>query len=121
MKSNIQIEVTLNDEKMPHEINWIAPDGGINDMQRAKAMLLGFWDGAQKEALCIDLWTTNMMVDEMNDFFFQTLHGMADTYARATKNVELANEMKQYAKDFLKKAADGLEEAQKSQSTPNNN
>jgi hypothetical protein len=47
-----------------------------------------------------------MMVDEMNDFFYQTLFGMADTYHRATKNAELAAEMKEYAKTFLKKATE---------------
>ena len=45
----------------------------------------------------------------MNDFFYQTIYGMADTYLRATRNEELANEMKQYAKSFLKKASDALE------------
>ena len=49
------------------------------------------------------------MVDEMNDFFYQTLFGMADTYQRATKNAELAAELKQFAKDFLTKASDALE------------
>ena len=72
-------------------------------------MLLGLWDGEEKSAMRIDLWTGKMMVDEMNDFFYQTIYGMADTYLRATRNEELANEMKQYAKSFLKKASDALE------------
>ncbi len=94
---------------MPEAIHWTAPDGGVPDWQKAKAVLLGLWDGEEKSALRIDLWTSKMMVDEMNDFFFQTLLGMADTYQRATKNEELANEMKQFAKSFMKKAGDALE------------
>ncbi len=112
MKSNINIEVELAEDKMPESIKWTAPDGGVPDPQQAKAILLGLWDGNEKSALRIDLWTSKMMVDEMNDFFYQTIFGMADTYLRATKNVELSNEMKQFAKDFLKKASDAMEQSE---------
>jgi gliding motility-associated protein GldC len=109
MKSTINIQVELDEEKMPEIIEWNAPDGGVDDLQKAKAILLGLWDGDEKSALRIDLWTKKMMVDEMNDFFYQTLYGMADTYLRATKNAALAEELKAFAKDFLKKAGDALE------------
>ncbi|WP_276132262.1 gliding motility protein GldC [Polluticoccus soli] len=109
MKSTININVELDEEKMPETIEWNAPDGGVDDLQKAKAILLGLWDGDQKSALRIDLWTKKMMVDEMNDFFYQTFFGMADTYLRATKNAELSNELKEFAKSFLKKASDALE------------
>jgi gliding motility-associated protein GldC len=108
-RSNINIQIELDEEKMPETIEWNAPDGGVDGMQEAKAILLGLWDGNEKSALRIDLWTSKMMVDEMNDFFFQTLFGMADTYARATRNGELSQEMKEFAKSFQKKAADALE------------
>jgi gliding motility-associated protein GldC len=106
MKSHINIEINLDEEKMPETIEWTAPGGGVDVAQPAKAILLGLWDGQEKSALRIDLWTRKMMVDEMNDFFYQTLFGMADTYHRATKNAELAAEMKEYAKTFLKKATE---------------
>jgi len=113
MTSEINIQVTLDEDKMPETIQWTAPGGGITDAQKSKAILLGLWNGEEKSAMRIDLWTSKMMVDEMNDFFYQTLCGMADTYVRATKNGELAKEMKDYAKAFLKKASDSLEEADK--------
>lgn len=112
MRSNINIQIELDEDKMPEVIEWNAPDGGVDGMQQAKAFLLGLWDGEEKSALRIDLWTKKMMVDEMNDFFYQTLHGMADTYLRATKNEELSKELKQFAKDFLKKASDALEQSE---------
>jgi gliding motility-associated protein GldC len=108
-QSTINIQVELDEEKMPESIQWNAPDGGVEELQKAKAVLLGLWDGEEKSAMRIDLWTRKMMVDEMNDFFYQTIYGMADTYMRATKNAALANELKQFAKDFLKKASDALE------------
>src|ERR1700754_1883150 len=106
MRSNINIQVELDEDKMPDSIEWTAPDGGMDKPQAAKGLLLGLWDGEEKTALRIDLWTRKMMVDEMNDFFYQTLFGMADTYARATRNEELANELKEFAKAFHKKATD---------------
>ena len=44
-----------------------------------------------------------MMVDEMADFFFQTMMTMADTYGRATKYNEQVEEMKKFAHDFYEK------------------
>ena len=108
-KSQINIQVELDEEKMPEKIEWNAPDGGVEGWQDTKGILLGLWDGQEKTALRIDLWVNKMMVDEMNDFFYQTLFGMADTYARATRNTELANELKEFAKDFHKKAIAALE------------
>lgn len=101
--SNISIEIDLDDQKVPQLIQWTASDSTADMMQPAKSMMLAFWDGADKAALRIDLWTKDMMVDEMADFYYQTLMGMADTYLRATQQQELVNDMKQFARDFYKK------------------
>ncbi|HJU46158.1 MAG TPA: hypothetical protein VJ647_05195 [Chitinophagaceae bacterium] len=98
-QSTITIDVALDPNKVPRHINWKAGEKS-ND---AKAMMLAFWDGTDKTALRIDLWTKEMMVDEMADFFYQTMMTMADTYQRATKQEELVNDMKKFAKDFYKK------------------
>jgi hypothetical protein len=37
----------------------------------------------------IDLWTPRLTVDDMNDFVYQTLLSLADTYRRATGNDDL--------------------------------
>jgi gliding motility-associated protein GldC len=109
-KSRIYIDVELDEDKMPESIEWSAPDGGIENNQKAKAFLLGVWDGEEKSALRIDLWTKKMMMDEMNDFFFQTFFGMADTFTRATNNQELGKEIKEFAKKFHKQVNDTLGE-----------
>lgn len=108
--SDINFQITLDEEKMPETIRWQAPDGGVEGWQEAKGLLLGIWDGQEKSALRIDLWTKKMMVDEMADFFYQSMMGMADTYSRATRNTSLTNEMKVFAKMFHKKAIDALNE-----------
>jgi gliding motility-associated protein GldC len=102
-KSTIKIEIELDDAKVPQQINWEASDSSADMMQAAKSMMVAFWDGADKSALRIDLWTKDMMVDEMADFYYQTMMGMADTYLRATQQKELVDDMKNFAKDFYKK------------------
>ena len=102
-KSTITVDVHLDEDKVPEQINWTATDSTADMMQQAKAMMLAFWDGADKSALRIDLWTKTMMVDEMADFYYQTMMGMADAFERATHNQELVKEMKDFAKEFYNK------------------
>lgn len=101
--STITIDVHLDNDKIPEQIQWKADQSTVEELQRAKAMMIAFWDGADKSALRIDLWTKDMMIDEMADFFYQTMMSMADTYNRATHHEELVNDMKNFAKDFYKK------------------
>ena len=102
-KSTITIDVMTDDNKVPDSISWSATDTTVENAQKAKAMMISFWDGAEKAALRIDLWTKEMMVDEMADFFYQTMMTMADTYGRATKYTEQVEEMKKFAHNFYEK------------------
>ena len=106
IKSTITVDVILDDNKVPQQINWKASDSTADMAQQSKAMMLAFWDGADKAAMRIDLWTKEMMVDEMADFYYQTFMTMADTFNRATKNAALVGDMKNFAKDFYRKFQD---------------
>jgi len=103
VQSSITIDVELDNERVPSNIKWQATESTANVPQQAKAMMLSFWDGADKSALRIDLWTQKMMVDEMADFYYQTIMTMADTFERATKQTELVDDMKKFAKAFYAK------------------
>ena len=72
-KSTITIDVHTDENRIPASIAWSATDTSIENAQQAKAMMISFWDGAEKAALRIDLWTKDMMIDEMADFFYQTM------------------------------------------------
>jgi gliding motility-associated protein GldC len=104
--SSILIEVNTDENKVPETISWHATDSTMESAQKAKAMIISFWDGAEKTALRIDLWTKDMMVDEMADFFYQTMMTMADTYGRATNYKEMVDEMKSFASSFYQKFRD---------------
>lgn len=112
-KQTITINVTLDDDKMTEHIDWTAPGAGtLETPQAAKGLFLSLWDGEQKAAMRIDLWTQRMYIDEMNDFVVQTLFTMGDTYIRATKNKELGEEIKEFAMIFKKKADDLIKASQ---------
>src|ERR687886_280541 len=102
-KSSITIDVELDDNRVPENIQWKATESTVERPQQAKAFMLSFWDGTEKTALRIDLWTQKMMVDEMADFYYQTLITMADTLSRATQQTALAADMKNFAREFYKK------------------
>src|ERR1700748_1917096 len=102
-QSTIKIDVLLDPNRVPEQINWPASDSSAEHIQKAKAMCIAFWDGADKTAMRIDLWTKDMMVDEMADFYYQMLMTMADTFKRATQQQELTDDMKKFAKQFFEK------------------
>ena len=112
-KSTITIDVHTDKDHIPEAISWQASDTTAENAQRAKAMMLSFWDGAEKTALRIDLWTRDMMVDEMADFFYQTMITMANTYGRATNYPEMVDKMKKFAQDFYYKFRDKQMKEQK--------
>ncbi|MBX2816936.1 MAG: gliding motility protein GldC [Saprospiraceae bacterium] len=98
MTSNkIEIEVNLDEKKLPETINWTASGSPTAD---AKAMMLAFFDRDTRDTLRIDLWTKDMQVQEMDRFFYQTLRSMADSYLRSTNNKEIANDMRKFVQHF---------------------
>lgn len=105
-ESDINIKVRLDADKVPQQISWSASGSTAESPQLAKAVFLAFWDAQDKAALRIDLWTKDMMVDEMANFYFQVFTTMADTFQRATKHSELTNDIKEFAKNFHEKFID---------------
>ena len=100
--SKIEINVELDENRVPEKLNWSAQDGGITQ-EEAKAMLLSVWDNNAKETLRIDLWTKDMPVDEMKQFFHQTLVAMSDTFNRATQDEKMTATMKDFCDYFAEK------------------
>lgn len=102
-KKEIKISVELDDKNVPVSINWDADDKASTDDGSCKAFMLSLYEKEQMETLKIDLWTKDFQVNEMDQFTFQTLRGLVDTYYRATQNAELANEMQRFVSYFGEK------------------
>ena len=101
-KTKITIDVNLDENNIPEEMRWTAPDGGVLDMD-TKAMLLSFWDSENQETLKMDLWVKEMPVDQMQLFFHQTLVSFSDTFYRATQDEKMTATMKDFCDYFAEK------------------
>ena len=102
LTSKIELNVELDENRIPEKLTWSAQDEGINN-EEVKAMLLSVWDNNAKETLRIDLWTKDMPVDEMKQFFHQTLVAMSDTFNRATQDEKMTATMKDFCDYFAEK------------------
>ena len=102
LKSKIELNVELDENRVPEKLFWTAEDGGITNAE-AKAMMLSVWDDKAKEMLRIDLWTKDMPVDDMKIFFHQTLVAMANTFNRATQDAKMTATMKDFCDYFAEK------------------
>lgn len=100
--SEIKFNVGLDENKVPESLEWSASDGGVNHAQ-AKAMLLSVWDKKQGDTMKIDLWTKDLLADEMKRLVHQTLLGLSDTLERATEEKEAAADMRKFAQQLGEK------------------
>ena len=102
IKSTIELNVELDENRVPEKLSWTAQDGGINN-EEAKAIMLSVWDSDAQETLRIDLWTKDMPVDEMKLFFHQTLVEMSNTFHRATEDEKMTATMRDFCDYFAEK------------------
>lgn len=100
--SKITFKVGLDENKIPEEISWNAEDGGISN-EASKAIMLSVWDHKKKDTLRMDLWTKDMPVDEMKQFFHQTLVSMAGSFERATNDEKMSATMRDFCDYFAEK------------------
>jgi gliding motility-associated protein GldC len=100
--SEITLKVGMNENNLPLKIKWTAKDGDVED-KPARAMLLSVWDHNENNTMKIDLWTKDMSVEEMKQFFHQTLLTMADTFERATGERNISEDLRDYCYHFADK------------------
>lgn len=100
--SEIKIDVELNENNLPTKINWSAQDGNIKDANAA-AFLLSIWDPKEKNTMKVDLWTKDMSIEEMKQFFHQSLVSMADTFEKATGENLICDDLRDYCYHFAEK------------------
>ncbi|MEC5158337.1 gliding motility protein GldC [Chryseobacterium sp. MP_3.2] len=103
-KTQITIDIELDDNHVPEKMTWNAQDGGI-EKEDTKATMISVWDDKKMEALRIDLWTKDMPVDQMKMFLHQILISLSSTYQRATGEEDVAAWMEEMAEEFAQKAA----------------
>ena len=98
--AEIKITVELDDDDVPTQIVWEASEARGAGSTPCRSMMLSLWDGDRKTIAAIDLWIKDMTVDDMNLYFYQAIHQMADTYLRATKNSDVAKSIHEFAEQL---------------------
>jgi gliding motility-associated protein GldC len=101
-QSKIEINVGLNANNLPLQMNWSASDGRIENAP-ASALFLSLWNPDDKNTMKIDLWTKDLSVEEMKQFFHQTLLTMADTFEKATGEQLICEDLRDYCYHFAQK------------------
>lgn len=100
-KAEIKFNIELDENNLPTGINWQASDAG--EAGACKSFMIALWDEKEKNTMRIDLWTKEMMVDEMKQFVHQNIMTLADTFRRATGEEEMADEMQRFGSYFAEK------------------
>ena len=100
--SDIKFTIALDERNHPDSIQWEAKDSGVDGLKPCKSVMISLWDSAESGTMRIDLWTKQMMVDEMQRFFYETFLSMADTYQRATNDKSSAENIRDFANHFGK-------------------
>jgi len=100
--SKIEFKVGLDENKVPEKLHWTAEEGGISN-EEAKALMISVWDSKTKDTLRMDLWTKDMPIDEMKQFFHQTLVSMTGTFERATNDEKMSATMRDFCDYFAEK------------------
>ncbi len=98
--TEIKLTVDLDGDNLPTRIEWQASEGQENGPVLCQSMMLSVWDNENKTTAAIDLWTKDTTIDDMNLYFYQVIHKMADTYLRATKNAEVADSIHEFGERF---------------------
>ncbi|MBK8587217.1 MAG: gliding motility protein GldC [Bacteroidetes bacterium] len=102
MDSKINFHVKLDEERVPEMIAWEASDSGMTGVKPCNAVMMSIWDPKENTTLRIDLWTKEMLVDDMKRFFYENFMTMADTYLRATNDEVNSKNIKKFAEEFGK-------------------
>ncbi len=98
--AEIKLIVDLDGDNLPTRIEWYASEGQENGPAACQSMMLSLWDSEKKTTAAIDLWIKDTTVEDMNLYFYQVIHKMADTYLRATKNADMARSIREFGDGF---------------------
>ena len=101
--AEINIKVSLDENKLPESITWKSTDGENKEEVACKSMMLALWDPQYNNTLRLDLWTKDMPVDEMKRFFYETLMTMGDSFLKATGETNIVEDLRDYCAHFAEK------------------
>ena len=100
--AEIKLTIGLDADNLPVNIEWEATEARDPGPAACQSMMLSLWDSEEQSMAAINLWTKSTTVEEMNRYFYQVFHKLADTYLQATQNEQLAESMHAFGEEFAK-------------------
>jgi gliding motility-associated protein GldC len=100
-KSDIKIQVELDENKVPEKIRWDADDKQPPGWLDTRSMSLSIWDHQAQNTMRIDLWTKDMPVDQMKRFYIDCLGGLAQSALNATGDEYISNKINALCEDLV--------------------
>ena len=91
-KTQINFTIDLDKNNIPDRILWDASDKPDAAPSETKSISISLWDQNQKNTLRIDLWTKDMPVEEMKQFYIDCLGGLGQSILTSTGDEFMANE-----------------------------
>lgn len=101
-KTYLQIQIFLDEKNIPEKIFWSSKDQNIYH-HNCNSFMLFIWSNHKKETSRIELWTKNMPISNMNQFFYDIFIALSKAYKRATSNDALSKEILEFGYNFAKK------------------
>ena len=98
-ESKLTFDLELDENNVPKKIIMNSSDNQVEDVS-LKSLMITAWDEKTKETLRVDLWTKDMMVNEMFIMYHQTLISMANTLSKSTGQDKLAGALRDYCEFF---------------------
>ena len=102
-ESDINFKIRLDENQVPESISWKAEGSEKDKDSLTKGIMLALWDQEENNTLRIDLWTKDMMVDEMKKFTCQNIITLADAFERSTGEQGIAKEIREFGKGIAVK------------------
>jgi len=99
-KSEIKFSVELDDKNFPDKIFWDATDNPNEGIHDTRAIAVAVWDHYHKGTLKIDLWTKQMEVFDMKQFYIEVMRGVAETMVNATGDTRFAQKVEGLCKEL---------------------
>jgi len=99
-KSKITIDISLNENNIPEKISCISSDDKYK--KEIKSFMLSLWDPNKKETLKIDLWTKDMLLDEMKVFICQSILSVKHIVKRALDDDSIVNKIDKFSSEIAK-------------------
>ncbi len=96
----IKFTIQVDEQNLPRSIEWEASDADFQGKKPCASMKIYLWDKEARNSMHIDLWSKDMLVSDMNVHVVHNLLNLADSYQRATGNLEGAEIIRQCARQL---------------------